>query len=133
MVRARNDTPAYYGRVILNVAGEHCDQVSFENVRNGGWDECIIPNHPAYHFERREKWEMLIHPDVPQICAGWSALHMKRCKAEFLPGPWNGEHYVPFTQAAIAQACAVYNQTRQAYPGADDWPMGCPELFEEVI
>lgn len=116
------DSDRYYGRVILNVAGEHQDMVSLENVRNGGLDEAVFPNHPDYHFFYNGKWESVrIHNAT---CWGWSALHMKRCKREFLPGPWNGEHYLPWTRENVRQACEAYNSGRGAYPGNDDDPLG---------
>jgi hypothetical protein len=128
-VRANISRPMYYGRIILNVAGAGRDMVSLQNPRNGGWDECIIPNNPDCFFVRRDRWEMLVHSG-PQNCLGWSAWHMKRCKAEFLPGPWNGETYLPMTPENVAAACRGYNQAVQPYPGGDGFPEGRPELFE---
>lgn len=111
----------YYGRVILNVAGENADMISLENPRNGGLDEAVFPNDPSYHFYLNGKWESVhIHNAV---CFGWSALHMKRSKAEFLPGPWNGEHYIPWTPENVAIACEAYNALN-GYPGNDNDPLG---------
>lgn len=117
-----------YGRVILNVAGEGRDLVSWENPRNGGWDECVIPNNPNMaHFVRRDKWEVMDAPNIPWECMGWSAFHMKRCKAEFLP-VWNGEHYVPRDKEHAIPAIRNYN-AKHGYPGKDN-PLGIDELFE---
>jgi glycosyltransferase involved in cell wall biosynthesis len=33
-----DNRPAYYGLVILNVAGKEMNKISWENPRNGGWD-----------------------------------------------------------------------------------------------
>ena len=119
----------YYGRVILNVAGANKDLISFDNPRNGGWDECVVPNDPNMaHFVRRSKWEVMDAPNIPAECMGWSAMHMKRCKQEFLPGPWNGERYVPFEPDDVEAALTVYNN-RNGYPGPDN-PLGIEELYE---
>jgi hypothetical protein len=61
-VRFEPDISRYYGRVVLNVAGENCDHISWDNPRNGGWDEAVVPNMPDYHFERQDKWEVLQNP-----------------------------------------------------------------------
>ncbi|MCJ7621301.1 MAG: hypothetical protein MUP64_13910, partial [Anaerolineae bacterium] len=54
-IQAERDAWRYYGRVILNVAGRHCDGISKENPRNGGWDEGVFPCHPeAAHFTKAE-------------------------------------------------------------------------------
>ena len=133
-VKMYPDRRALYGRVILNVAGAARDCISWENPRNGGWDECVIPNHPDFHFIRRDKWEVMVHPgDIQTVCMGWSALHMKRCKAEFLPGTFNGERYVEWTRESVARACQTYNQTRGAYPGNDGDALGQGDyLYEQT-
>jgi hypothetical protein len=120
-------TNIYYGRVILNLAGKDCDQVSIENPRNGGWDEAVFMNNPdLWHFERVQKWETVVgHGD--RLCMGWSALHMKRCKAENIG--WNGETYAPFTPESVRQVLADFN-ARNPYPGPDD-PLGDDCLFAE--
>jgi hypothetical protein len=118
--------PWYYGRVVLNAAGKDCNLFSVENPRNGGWDEAVIPNHPRAYFVRRQKWEVLIH-DLRSTCYGWSGVHMKRCKRELLPGPWNGETYKLLTWDNLA--CALYKHNQKTeYIGIDD-PLGIPELF----
>ncbi len=126
-VRANPTRWQLYGRVILNVAGTDCDQISATNPRNGGWDECVIPNNPNMaRFVRRSKWEV-IDNSVPQVCMGFSALHMKRCKKEFLP-VWNGETYVPFTRESVRETLTAFN-SRNGYPAGDD-PTGGEVVFE---
>lgn len=114
-----------YGRVLLNVAGKEKNQVSASVPRNGGWDECVFPNDPAYHFTRRPRYEVLESPHESE-CLGWSALHMKRSKADKIG--WNGEKYVPFDRPHVAQALQEFN-TLNPYPGPDN-PLGAPCLFE---
>lgn len=91
------DEHHYYGRLVLNIAGEDMDQVSLTVPTNGGWDECVVPNHPDYRFIRRSKWEVLVPPDgSPQTMMGLSGLHMKRCKEGKIG--WNNETYTPFDE-----------------------------------
>lgn len=127
-VKASPDAHHYYGRVVLNVAGRDCDQISLDNPRNGGWDEAVVPNHPSYHFERVSKWEVLVH-NGSATCMGWSGLHMKRCKRGKDRG-WNGETYVPFTRDSVRQTLSAFNRN-VPYPGPDD-PLGEDCLYEEV-
>lgn len=117
----------YYGRVILNLAGPNCDMISKENPRNGGWDEAVVPNHPDYHFERRNKWEVLVH-NGPELCMGWSGLHMKRCKVG-KDKAWNGETYIPFNEPNVRHTLAEFNN-RIRYVGIDD-PLGEPCIYEK--
>jgi hypothetical protein len=124
-VKNEPDKKILYGRVILNVAGRDRDQVSATNPRNGGWDECVFPNNPAYRFTRRPKYEVLENPYASE-CMGWSALHMKRCKADKIG--WNNETYLPFTPEGVAKALHDFNAVN-AYPGKDN-PLGEPCLFE---
>ena len=120
----------YYGRVILNVAGKDIDQVSWDNPRNGGWDEGFFPNDPRkVSFVKRAKWEVC-ESRIQNICMGFSALHMKRCKEEHLP-VWNGERYVPYTKEWVKQALDNYNKTVSPYPAHDEAD-GAPCLFEPV-
>lgn len=114
-----------YGRVLLNVAGKERNQVSATVPRNGGWDECVFPNSPDYRFTRRPKYEVLVSPHESE-CLGWSALHMKRCKADKIG--WNNEKYAPRTPEAVAQALRDFNAANP-YPGPDN-PEGEPCLFE---
>jgi hypothetical protein len=127
MERVKNEPNAkrLYGRVILNVAGKDRNQISASVPRNGGYDECVFPNRPEYHFVRRPKYEVLESPHE-NICMGWSALHMKRSKSEKIG--WNGESYLPFTREGVAQALRVFNLSNP-YPGPDN-PLGEPCLFE---
>lgn len=113
------DRLMYYGLVILNVAGRNMDMISWENPRNGGWDECIVPNSPDIaRFYRRNKWEVLVPaPHVPSICLGWALLHMKRCKVG-KDESWNGEHYIPWTRENVQAALDEYNQ-KAPYPATD--------------
>lgn len=128
-INAHPGEPRLYGRVILNVAGAGCNQVSWDNPRNGGWDEAVFPNNPNYvHFVRRDKWEVL-DAVIPQSCMGWSALHMKRCKREMLP-VWNNETYVPFDREHVRLAVADYNRRAGGYPASDD-PLGADCIYEE--
>ena len=126
-IRLAPDQPSYYGRVVLNVAGEDCDQISYDNPRNGGWDEAVVPNNPDYHFERQGKWEVLQNP-FTGLCAGWSGLHMKRCKNGKTEG-WNGENYVPFEREVVRDTLERFNQT-MSYPAADD-PLGAETIYEK--
>lgn len=126
-VKSEPNERIYYGRVILNVAGPMCDQVSRENPRNGGWDEAVVPNHPDYYFRRISKWEVLVYSG-PAICMGWSALHMKRCKAGKDKG-WNGETYIPFDRESVRRALEHHNATHP-YPGSDD-PLGEDCIYEK--
>jgi hypothetical protein len=94
--------PYYYGRLILNIAGENCDQISVQNPTNGGMDEATFNNNPdRYKFIRSGKWEM-IPAGSPAECYGLSMLHLKRCKAG-KTGGWNGEQYAPFTKETVAK------------------------------
>ena len=62
------------------IAKRCLDKVSWENPRNGGGDECFMPNDPALtRFFRRDKWEVAV-PNCPSDCLGWALMHMKRCK-----------------------------------------------------
>jgi hypothetical protein len=119
------DKDVLYGRVILNVAGRDRDQVSATVPRNGGWDEAVFPNRPAYHFARKPKYEVLVNPG-DSVCMGWSALHLKRCKADKLG--WNNETYLPFTREGVTQALQEFNAANP-YPGPDN-SLGEPCLFE---
>ena len=102
------DERHFYGRLILNVAGEDWNQVSVEAPTNGGWDECVVPNHPDFHFIRRDKWEVLDNvPGVPATMMGLSALHMKRCKEGKIG--WNNETYVPLTLDGVDE---LFNKSR---------------------
>lgn len=116
----------YYGLVILNVAGKDMDKISWENPRNGGWDEAIFPNSPdMVRFVRRSKWEVA-EPKIPSECLGWALLHLKRCKAG-KDEAWNGEHYVDFDRDTVTEALRNYNQAN-GYPGPDD-PFGAHVLY----
>lgn len=126
-----DNVPMYYGLVILNVAGAKMDKISFENPRNGGWDECIVRNDPdAARFYRRNKWEVLVSaPHIPTESVGWALVHMKRCKTG-KDEAWNGEHYVPFDRETVAYALQEYNM-RNPYPATDGKPLGHPCLFTD--
>lgn len=117
----------YYGRVILNVAGENYDKISVINPRNGGWDEAVFNNDPdLWSFVRRGKWET-IPLNGPHTCLGWSALHMKRSKVENID--WNDEKYVQFDRGSVRQALVGFNKTHP-YPAHDD-PLGEDCLYEK--
>lgn len=129
-VREQLDKPVYYGLVILNVAGRNMDKISWENPRNGGWDEAIFPNHPdLVRFHRRNKWEVAVPADnLLSVCSGWALLHMKRCKLG-KDEAWNGEHYVDWTPDVVNEALRNYNQVH-GYPATDD-PFGRHVLYGE--
>jgi hypothetical protein len=119
--------PHYYGLVILNVAGKNMDKISWENPRNGGWDEAIFPNNPdVVRFIRRSKWEVA-DPKCKSTCLGWALLHMKRCKVGKNEG-WNGEQYVDWKEPFVTEALRLYNQG--GYPGPDD-PYGRHVLYTD--
>lgn len=125
-VRDNMDTPHYYGLVILNIAGKNMNKISWENPRNGGWDEAIFPNNPdMVSFIRRGKWEVA-ESRIPSTCLGWALLHLKRCKAGKDDG-WNGEHYVDWTPDVVTEALRQYN-TKNGYPAGDD-PYGNHVLY----
>ncbi len=126
-VRENDAISCLYGRVILNVAGENMDQISATNPRNGGWDECVFPNNQEYHFTKRPKYEVLESP-WDDVCMGWSALHMKRCKSDKIG--WNNETYVPFTPESVATALREFNKNNP-YPGLDN-PEGESVLFNTL-
>jgi hypothetical protein len=125
-IRTHFDDKIYYGRLILNLAG-HKDKISLENPRNGGLDEAVFPNDPRMQFYKAEKWECLDNVFIP-IVLGFSAYHMKRCKAQYAEG-WNGETYIPFTKENVQRALLVFNQ-KNLYPGLDD-PLGSDSLYAE--
>lgn len=89
----------YYGRYILNIAGEHRDQISLNNPTNGGWDEATFNNNPsAFRFIRSQKWEVI--PITTQSAnMGLSMLHMKRCKTGKIG--WNNEQYIQLTRENV--------------------------------
>ena len=126
-VHIEPDLKHYYGRVILNVAGEFCDQISMNHPRNAGWDIGVFPNDPKYKFTRQGKFESLyIGPD--RTCMGWSGLHMKRCKAQNLQigdmEPWGN-----FTEHRVRSALIEFNR-KMDYVGIDD-PLGKDCLYEK--
>lgn len=126
-VRANMGAPHYYGLVILNVAGKDMDKISWENPRNGGWDEAIFPNSPdVVKFVRRSKWEVL-EPKCASTSLGWALMHMKRSKTG-KDNSWNGELYVDFTPDVVAEALRQYNSIN-SYPAIDGYPYGHPCLF----
>lgn len=92
-VREAPNRPFYYGRYILNIAGENKDMISVNNPTNGGWDEATFNNDPSlFRFIRSQKWEVI---PITTQCRnmGLSMLHMKRCKTGKIG--WNGEQYAP--------------------------------------
>jgi glycosyltransferase involved in cell wall biosynthesis len=123
-----DNRPVYYGLVILNVAGADMNKVSWENPRNGGWDEAIFPNNPQLaRFYRSGKWEV-VQARLPHHCLGWALLHMKRCKAGKDQG-WDGEHYVDWTPENVEAALSNYADEHEGlYPGPDH-PFGKHILF----
>jgi len=125
VVESNPDRKCLYGRVLLNVAGINCDMISLDNPRNGGWDECVVPNHPEYHFTFRPRYEVLESPHENE-CMGWSGLHMKRCKLDKIG--WNDESYLPFDPEHVQIALGLFNGSH-TYPGPDN-PGGEPCLFE---
>lgn len=128
-IKAKPNEPHYYGRVILNLAGENCDQFSVTVPRNGGWDEAVFNNDPArFRFQRIGKWEV-IPINAPSTCMGWSMLHLKRCKRDKLG--WNNEQYAPFTRENVRDVLKQYNAVN-GYPGNDD-QNGAECLFEETF
>lgn len=127
-IRNHPDGLHYYGRMLLNVAGEKCDQISMTHPRNAGWDVGIFPNHPRYKFTRQGKWES-IYIGEDRTCYGWSGLHMKRCKAQHLRIGRN-EPWGPFEPLHLEMALSVFNG-QVDYAGIDN-PLGEPCLFEKT-
>jgi hypothetical protein len=122
------DKQHYYGRVILNVAGEHCDQISLEHPRNAGWDVGVFPNQEKYKFTRKGKCEnIFIGP--ARTCVGWSGLHMQRSKAPHTQRIRDTGPIVPFTKENTQEALRVFNQTMD-YVGIDN-PLGEDCLYEK--
>ena len=118
----------YCGLVILNVAGPAMNKISWENPRNGGWDEAIFPNNPdMVRFHRRNKWEVAV-PTIPSVCLGWALLHMKRCKTG-KDDAWNGEHYVDWHPDIVEEALRHYNH-QAPYPAGDN-PYGKHVLYTD--
>lgn len=98
----------FFGRIVLNLAGPDCREFSASCPRNGGWDECIVPNHPAFHFEKAEKWETLEPPPgAARVCLGWSGWHTKRCKACHSEIR-DRETWQPLTPANLEAALSIY-------------------------
>ena len=131
-VDAINTNPnehAYYGMVILNVAGKDGKQFSATNPRNHGWDEAVFNNDGSWYFVRNDKWETIQHWEYPQdnVCLGWALMHLKRCKDKYLP-VWNNEVYMPITRENVAGVMRNYNR-KFAYPASDN-PLGDDVLFE---
>lgn len=127
-VWARPEESHYYGRVILNVAGEACDEISVKHPRNAGWDECVCPNSPIYKFTREGKFESLyIGPE--RTCMGWSGLHMKRCKARHVERIRSYEPWAKFTRQNVQEALANFNRGLP-YEGIDN-PLGEDCLYEK--
>ena len=127
-VKQRPDEPHYYGRVILNVAGDQCDQISLQHPRNAGWDIGVFPNSPKYRFTRKGKHvNIFIGPD--RTCMGWSGLHMQRSKAPHTQRIRDTGPVVPFTVENVQEALSAFNQNMD-YVGIDD-PLGERCLYEK--
>lgn len=126
-VKARPTKRHYYGRVILNVAGLDCDQISATHPRNAGWDECVVPNSPGYAFQLLGRFAA-IPVSSPRTCMGWSALHTKRCKARHQRLA-NVEDWLPWTPDSVRAALTEFNGEQHTYL-ADDNPLGEPCLYE---
>lgn len=127
-VWARPDVKHYYGRVILNVAGEECNEFSVKHPRNAGWDECVCPNDPQWMFTRQGKFESLyIGPE--RTCYGWSGLHMKRCKGKHVQRIRSYEPWAEFTRQNVQDALANFNRGLP-YEGIDN-PLGEDCLYEK--
>lgn len=124
--------PTYYGRMLLNIAGKHGNQISYTNPRNAGWDECVVPNTPSFHFFYNKKWESMVG-DEPhdKICMGWSCLHLKRCKKEHLP-VWNNEKYIERSLDGLRVALSEYNK-KSGYIGRDGLDLGAEFLVRKSI
>ena len=116
----------YYGRVGLNLAGEHGEKFSSTNPRNAGWDEAVFNNHPMFYCHRADKWETINLHDHPDklVNFGWSFLHVKRCKRGAKQGI---ETWMPLLEGHVQMALRQYNYEKK-YPGRDD-PLGIPELY----
>lgn len=127
-IKARPEEQHYYGRVILNVAGEKCDMISCNHPRNAGWDECVVPNHPKYHFERSGKFEAMYLGDE-RTCMGWSGLHMKRCKHGQVERISKFETWKPFIRVNVEGELQSFNQG-MPYLGIDN-PLGDECIYEK--
>jgi hypothetical protein len=127
-VRRRPERRHYYGRVVLNVAGEGLDEFSVKHPRNAGWDECVCPNDPVYSFTRQGKFESLFIGDE-RTCMGWSGLHMKRCKQEHVVRLREIETWAAFEPENVQAALEHFNRG-MPYVGIDN-PLGEACLYEK--
>ncbi len=126
-VHKHPDKLHYYGRMLLNVAGEKCDLISANHPRNAGWDVGVFPNDPRWRFERQGKWES-ITPGPDRVCFGWSGLHMKRSKTKNLR-IGDKELWLGFEVSEVRAALEIFNN-KMNYIGEDN-PLGEACLFEK--
>jgi len=107
-VKANPDRRMYYGRMLLNLAGQEYDLITVEKIRNHGMDIGVFPNHPDWHFTKAGKFETIDVRKNPYVSFGWSGLHVKRCKAKFKDG-LHTETWLPFTKENVQNALKLYN------------------------
>jgi hypothetical protein len=131
-IQADRNAVRYYGRYILNLAGSGRDEISMTKPRNHGLDEAVFNNDPnLFHFEHGGRWEVVnchAHPGWIRHM-GYSAFHMKRCKARYAGGI-AGETWASYTRQNVDKALSDY-ETVDRYLGPDYPPV--PEcLFERI-
>lgn len=133
------DKRIYHGRAIVNMAGPDADWYSHTVPRNGGYDIGVFFNDSyLWQFKRVEKWEM-IRGAGSMTCAGWSGIHLKRCRKRMLPDAdwqnstkiygWNNEMYLRYAPDNLAVSLSAHNR-EHPYPGRDN-PLGEAVLFED--
>lgn len=132
LIHKNPDRYMYYGRVLLNLAGENFNQFSATNPRTWGMDEAVFPNTPDYHFVlHANKWESVNFFDrqAENNCMGWSGFHLKRNKKKYFKPDVMGEQYAPLDKETVDRVLSNYNATYH-YPGKDD-PLGLPEFYRK--
>jgi hypothetical protein len=127
-VRKDPNRDKYYGRVVLNVGGEDYRVINAKVPCNGGWDEGLFPNSPAYRFIRAGQYETIPIANHEHECMGWTGIHLKHAKKRY----WGKiqEPFVPFDRDHLRTVMENY---LRAHPWpAKDNPLGEDCLFEDT-
>ena len=112
LIDLQPDTPRYFGRTCLNLAGRDQDQFSYTAPHNAGWDVPVMPNNASWHSIKAEKWESYNMTDHVggMTPMGWQFIHMQRCKKKYDGGYTVApEKWEPFTTENLNAAIAEYN------------------------